>query len=76
MTFTARCAKALLTFLERAITGDELATAHWALLDITTGYVEFAFQNSTVMAGNIVCIPVLVFTSVSNARTKLSLERV
>ena len=66
----------LLPLLERAITGYELLPANGAFLHITTGNVELAFQNSTVMAGYSVCVPVLTFISVSNARNRLTIKRV
>ena len=65
-----------LTLLELAIARYELTAARWALLYVATGYVELAFQNSAVMAGNGICVPVVLFTSVSNARDGLSVERI
>jgi hypothetical protein len=66
----------LLTLLERAIARYELTAARWTLLYVASGYVELAFQNSAVMARNGSCMPVVLFTSVSNARDGLSIERV
>jgi len=63
-------------FLECAITRYELIAAGRAFLDITTGNMELALQNSAVVARNAVCMPVGMFTSVSNAVERLPVERV
>jgi hypothetical protein len=63
-------------FLERAITPYERIAARWAFLNITTGDMELALQNSAVVARNATCMRVGMFTSVSNAMERLPVERV
>jgi hypothetical protein len=57
----------LLMFLEPTIAGDELTAADRTFIHIATGNMELSPQNSAVVARNSICMPVVWFTSVSNA---------
>jgi hypothetical protein len=56
-----------LPLVESTITRYELTTANWAFLNVTTGNMELALQNSAVMARNAVSVPVILLASVWSA---------
>lgn|ERR1022692_2654696 len=55
-----------LTLLEWTIARQELATAYWALFNVATWHVKFAFKYSAVVARKAICAPIVLFTAVPN----------
>jgi hypothetical protein len=60
-------------FLEPTIAGHELIAAGRTFIHVTTGNMELSLQNSAVVARNFICMPAVLFTSVSNAGDRLSI---
>ena len=54
------------SFVERAITRQELTAANGTLLHVTTGNVKLAFEDSAIVASDLIRMPIFLFIAITN----------
>jgi len=58
------------------MTRQKLAAANGTLLYVTTRYVKLAFEDSAMMASELIRIPIFLFIAITNTRHGSPVQRV